>query len=116
MKPRAVGAEKKEKAFVTFVLFVAFVVSIAAQSTFRARLDLVQISLTVTDASGQIVTGLGKSDFQVWEDGIEQEVTQFTDQRVPVSRGVLLDASERMRRQPVVDARGALKRLMRESL
>jgi len=116
MKPRAVGAEKKEKAFVTFVLFVAFVVSIAAQSTFRARLDLVQISLTVTDVSGRIVTGLGKSDFQVWEDGVEQEVTQFTDQRVPVSLGVLLDASDSMRGQPVVDARVALNRFVGELL
>src|SRR5688500_10133807 len=116
MKPRAFGAEKIKKAIVTFVLFVAFVVSIAAQSTFRARLDLVQISLTVTDASGRIVTGLGKSDFQVWEDGIEQEVTQFTDQRVPVSLGVLLDASDSMRGQPVVDARGALDRFVGELL
>jgi Ca-activated chloride channel family protein len=101
------------------VIFVAIVVSVtfvAAQSTFRARLDLVQISLTVTDASGRIVTGLGKSDFQVWEDGVEQEVTQFTDQRVPVSLGVLLDASDSMRGQPVVDARGALNRFVGELL
>ena len=104
---------------VTLVIFVAIVASVpfvAAQVPFRARLDLVQISLTVTDASGRIVTGLGKNDFQVWEDGVEQEVTQFTDQRVPVSLGVLLDASDSMRGQPVVDARVALNRFVGELL
>ena len=116
MKPRAFAAAKKKRAFVTFLLFATFAVSIAAQSTFRARLDLVQISLTVTDASGRIVTGLGKSDFQVWEDGVEQEVAQFTDQRVPVSLGVLLDASDSMRGRPVVDAREALNRFVGELL
>src|SRR5687768_1492358 len=116
MKPRVLGAEKKETAFVTFVLFVAFVVSVAAQSTFRARLDLVQISLTVTDVSGRIITGLTRSDFQVWEDGEQQEITQFTDQRVPVSLGVLLDASDSMRGQAIVDARTALDRFVGELL
>ena len=104
---------------VTLVIFVAIVASVpfvAAQVPFRARLDLVQISLTVTDASGRIVTGLGKNDFQVWEDGVEQEVTQFTDQRVAVSLGVLLDASDSMRGQPVVDARVALNRFVGELL
>jgi Ca-activated chloride channel family protein len=84
--------------------------------TFRARLDLVQVTVSVTDANGRLVTGLGKDDFQVWEDGIEQKVTQFTDQRVPVSLGVLLDASDSMRGQPVVDARGALDRFVGELL
>ena len=92
-------------------------VTIFGQSAaFRARLDLVQVTVTVTDANGRLVTGLAKDDFQVWEDGIEQEITQFTDQRVPVSLGVLLDASDSMRGQPIVDAREALDRFVRELL
>jgi Ca-activated chloride channel family protein len=92
-------------------------VAVLGQSTaFRARLDLVQVTVTVTDASGRLVTGLAKEDFQVWEDGIEQEVTQFTDERVPVSLGVLLDASDSMRGRPIVDARGALDRFVGELL
>jgi Ca-activated chloride channel family protein len=93
---------------VTFVLVPA--------QTFRTRLDLVQVTVAVTDANGRLVTGLDKDDFQVWEDGIEQKVTQFTDQRVPVSLGVLLDASDSMRGQPVADARGALDRFVGELL
>jgi Ca-activated chloride channel family protein len=92
-------------------------VAVLGQSTaFRARLDLVQVTVTVTDASGRLVTGLTKEDFQVWEDGIEQEVTQFTDERIPVSLGVLLDASDSMRGRPILDARGALDRFVGELL
>jgi Ca-activated chloride channel family protein len=94
-------------AFVSFVFFVIFVVTGSAQS-FRSRVDVVQVTVSVTDANGRLITGLKKEDFQIWEDGEEQEVTQFTDQRVPVSLGVLLDASDSMRGQPIVDARAAL--------
>lgn len=94
---------------------VTSVVSVAAQ-TFRARLDLVQVTVSVTDSEGRLVTGLRKDDFQVWEDGVEQQVAQFTDERLPVSLGVLLDASDSMRGQPVVDARGALDRFVGELL
>src|SRR5688572_27155211 len=101
--------------FVCFAFFASFVVIGGAQS-FRARLDLVQVTVSVTDREGRLITGLTRNDFQVWEDGLEQEVTQFTDQRVPVSLGVLLDASDSMRGQPVVDARVALDRFVGELL
>src|SRR5688572_32082033 len=77
-------------------------------AAFRARLDLVQVTVSVTDASGRLITGLTKDDFQIWEDAVEQQITQFTDERVPVSLGVLLDASDSMRGRPIVDAQGAL--------
>lgn len=88
---------------------------VAAQ-TFRGRLDLVHVTVSVTDAAGRLVTGLTRDDFQIWEDGVEQEITQFTDQRVPVSLGVLLDASDSMRGQPVLDARSALDHFVGELL
>jgi len=81
---------------------LAVAASVAAQS-FRARVDIVQVTVTVTGADGRLITGLGKGDFQVFEDGVEQDITQFTDERVPVSLGVLLDGSDSMRGQPVVD-------------
>ena len=98
------------------VAFCLLAVTVAVAQTFRARLDLVQVTVSVTDANGRLVTGLDKDDFQIWEDGIEQKVTQFTDERVPVSLGVLLDASDSMRGQPVADARDALDRFVGELL
>ncbi len=94
---------------------LAATVAVGAQS-FRARLDLVQVTVTVTDASGRLITGLTKDDFQVFEDSVEQPITQFTDERPPVSLGVLLDASDSMRGQAVIDARGALDRFVGDLL
>ena len=97
--------------FAAFVLSLSFIIAAGAQ-TFRARLDLVQVTVSVTDEHGRLITGLAGDDFQIWEDGIEQRITQFTDERLPVSVGILLDASDSMRGQPVVDARGALDRFV----
>src|SRR4029453_5369595 len=103
--------------FVGFVaaLSVVTFVALDAQS-FRARTDLVQVTVAVTDTDGRLITGLTKGDFQIFEDGNPQEITQFTDARVPVSLGVLLDASDSMRGQPIVDARDALDRFVSELL
>ena len=103
--------------FVCFVLaaVAAFVVSLPAQ-TFRGSVTTVEIPVTVTDSSNRLITGLTREDFEVFEDGDEQPVTQFSDKRTPVSVGVLLDISDSMRGQPIVDARGALDRFMADLL
>ena len=103
--------------FVCFVLaaVAAFVVSLPAQ-TFRGSVTTVEIPVTVTDSNNRLIIGLTKDDFEVFEDGDEQPVTQFSDQRTPVSVGVLLDISDSMRGQPIVDARGALDRFMADLL
>ena len=100
-----------------FVLFVSFVVSIVAEAqSFRSRVDIVQVTVAVTDSEGRLITGLTRNDFQVFEDGTPQEITQFTDARVPISLGVLLDASDSMRGQPIIDARDAVDRFVGELL
>jgi VWFA-related protein len=101
--------------FATFVLFVNGVVQTPGQ-VFRAGVYTVQVSVTVVDADGRLITGLGPSAFEVFEDGERQPITQFTDQRVPVSLGVMLDASDSMRGQPLVDARLAVERFVADLL
>jgi VWFA-related protein len=83
---------------------------------FRSRIDIVQVTVSVTDGNGRLITGLTQGDFQVFEDGVEQTITQFTDKRVPVSLGMLLDASDSMRGQPVLDARDAFDRFVGDLL
>ncbi len=107
----------KYLAFVIFVIFVARVfVGLVAAQTFRSDVTTVPVTVTVTDAQGRLVTGLSRDDFEVYEEGLEQRVTQFTDERVPVSVGMMLDASDSMRGQPIVDARGAVDRFLGELL
>jgi Ca-activated chloride channel family protein len=101
--------------FVVSLIFVAFVVALSAQ-TFRGAVTTVEIPVTVTDSAGRLITGLTRDDFEIFEDGDPQPVTQFSDKRTPVSAGVLLDISDSMRGQPIVDARGALDRFMADLL
>ena len=88
----------------------------AQTGPFRSRIDIVQVTVSVTDANGRLITGLTQTDFQIFEDGVEQTITQFTDQRVPVSLGMLLDASDSMRGQAAVDARDAFDRFVGDLL
>ncbi|MGE0863433.1 MAG: VWA domain-containing protein [Vicinamibacterales bacterium] len=77
-------------------------------NNFRAASELVTTAVTVRDADGRLVTTLKQSDFTVEEDGIPQPISQFTNERVPVSLSLTLDISDSMRGQRMADARGAL--------
>jgi len=53
---------------------------IAQQSpTFRIKVDLVVLNVTVTNRQGRYVTGLKAADFRVAEDGIMQKVSFFSE-------------------------------------
>ena len=54
------------------------------------------VGASVTDPLGRLVTGLERENFRVFEDGVEQEVVQFTSEDVPVSIGVIFDMSGSM--------------------
>ena len=91
-------------------LCLAVATGVAAQ--FRSGIEKVVVTVTVTDSNGRLITGLSRDDFEVFEDGDPQPVTQFTDARLPVSLGILLDVSDSMRGQAIVDARRALDRFV----
>ena len=83
---------------------------------FRTGIEVVTISATVTDATGRLVTGLTADDFEIFEDGVRQPVTQCISARVPVSLAVLLDISDSMIGERLKDARRALDRFLFELL
>ena len=62
----------------------------------RVDVDLALVNVTVTDPYNRLVTGLEQDNFRVFEDGVEQEVTHFSSEDVPVSIGVVLDLSGSM--------------------
>src|SRR5207249_2969144 len=43
--------------------------------TFRTGVDLVSLSVTVTDGNGHYVTDLEQDDFSVFEDGVKQDLS-----------------------------------------
>jgi Ca-activated chloride channel homolog len=61
------------------------------------NVDMVVMHTSVTDKNGNFVSGLKKENFKLFEDGIEQEIVQFSQEDVPVSLGILVDLSGSMR-------------------
>jgi Ca-activated chloride channel family protein len=75
-------------------LIVAAGLALAQEAAFRADVQLVNVSLSVRDAQGRLVTGLGKDDFDVWEDGVRQTVAFFSPSaNLPLALGLLVDGS-----------------------
>ena len=79
---------------------------------FRSGVELINVTATVTDARGRFVPGLRKEDFSLYEDGQPQTITHFSADRVPVSLGLVLDASGSMDGDKWVSALNALDRFL----
>ena len=107
---------RKPSLFLTLVAVAIAAVSTAAQSPdafrFRSGVELINVTATVTDDNGRFVSGLRKEDFTLFEDGERQEVTHFSNERVPVSLGILLDASGSMTPDKMSAARAAIDRFV----
>ncbi len=65
-------------------------------SFIRMNVDLVLVPVTVTDPMNRLVTGLEKSDFQVYENSKEQAIRTFAAEDAPVSIGIIFDLSGSM--------------------
>jgi len=63
----------------------------------HADVDEVLLNCAVMDARGQPVLDLGREDFRVWEDGVQQTVNAAQHLDLPVSMGILIDDSGSMR-------------------
>jgi Ca-activated chloride channel homolog len=83
---------------------------------FESGIEVTSITATVTDRDGHLITGLQRDAFEVFEDGVHQEITQFTNERVPIGLGVLLDISDSMFGKRIADARAAVDRFLFELL
>ncbi len=87
-----------------------------ARAPYRSAVDLVTINATVVDDTGALVAGLPREAFEVFEDGRRVELQQFTNERVPIGLGLLLDTSDSMFGQRMTDARAAVERFLTDLL
>jgi Ca-activated chloride channel homolog len=60
------------------------------------EVDLVLLDASVKNPEGGYVSGLGRDNFQVYEDGALQKVTEFSNVDVPVAIGLVMDNSGSM--------------------
>lgn len=111
------------KAAIVAAILLAGSITVATQSqqsgqgfSFRTSVELINVTATVTDAQGRFVSGLTIEDFEIYEDGKRQAISQFESERVPVSLGLALDTSGSMNGDRIVAAQSAVNRFLYELL
>jgi Ca-activated chloride channel family protein len=79
--------------------------------TFGVDVEVVSLSLAVTDPRGRHVGDVSDQDLAVFEDGVPQPLSLFTREEWPITVAILIDGSNSMQRSlPVVKA--AARRLV----
>src|SRR5262245_26705076 len=61
--------------------------------TIKVNTSLVTVPVIVKDGSNRFVTGLSREDFVILEDGVRQEIANFSSTEEPFSVALLLDTS-----------------------
>ncbi len=62
----------------------------------KLRTDVVNITVKVSDTAGRFVVGLKKEEFEVYDNGVKQEISFFADEDDPISLGFVYDISGSM--------------------
>lgn len=91
----AVDAPVTRRAAAALLLALAMSAALAGQ-VFRAGVDTVVLSVTVTDGRNHPITGLTERDFAVFEDGVPQEIAFFAGDPQPIALSLLIDSSASM--------------------
>ena len=63
----------------------------------KSDVDLVVLHVTVADDHGQFVPNLQEDNFRVFEQNVEQKISYFSRQDIPVTMGLIIDNSGSMR-------------------
>lgn len=70
----------------------------AQRAVFRSSVEMVPLTVTVTDGQGKYVNNLENGDFTVFEDGVPQPLSFFASEQVGVDLALVLDVSSSMHR------------------
>ncbi len=94
-KPRPEVHIQMKKLWIAAAALVA-TCAVAAQEQvgqFSSRVQLVEVYATVTDARGELITGLGRDDFAVFENNQPEEVSAFAAGEFPLTVALGVDRS-----------------------
>ncbi|MEX2271968.1 MAG: hypothetical protein WD690_10875 [Vicinamibacterales bacterium] len=83
-------------AIVPILLSACLAGALSAQSVYRAQTDAVVITAAVTDGR-RPVTGLTAADFEVRDNGVVQEIADFSRETLPVDLTLTIDLSGSMK-------------------
>jgi VWFA-related protein len=80
-------------------------------SVIRKQVNLVLVDVAVTDSKGHLISGLKESDFELLDEGVEQKLTHFSQDEIPLAIALVIDVSGSMR--PILEpVRNALVRAL----
>ena len=82
----------------------------------RSSVEVTVVTATVRDENGRLAKDLPREAFEAYEDGVRVPITQFTNERVPLGLGLLMDTSDSMFGRRIKDAQGAVERFLLELL
>jgi Ca-activated chloride channel family protein len=103
-----------------FGVVVAIVFSlsiIAAQeplAQFSSSVQLVEVYATVTDAKGELITGLRESDFDIFENADRQQISTFAAGEFPLTVALGVDRSWSMAGAPLRFAKQASQSFLKQ--
>ncbi len=83
---------------------------------FSVGVDTVFVRVSVTDPLDRNVLGLTRENFKVYEEKVEQDITQFVQQPAPISVGIIFDVSGSMKSNNNINsARSAIVRFLQSA-
>jgi len=100
-------------AVVLLAVLGAVAVSRAQQATFSSRIETVRVDVLVS-AGGAPVRGLGPADFEVFDNGVRQNVDLVSFERLPLSVVLALDMSDSVVGAKLIHLREASRLLVGE--
>jgi Ca-activated chloride channel family protein len=62
----------------------------------QVDVNMVVVNVTVTDPYDRIVTGLDETNFQVYDEKVEQKIVAFSTEDAPIAVGLIFDSSGSM--------------------
>lgn len=80
---------------------MAALIAVATASALKSQtltvdVPVVLVNTTVSDLKGRLVAGLERQNFRLWEDDVEQKLEYFSLEDMPVSVGLVFDATGSM--------------------
>jgi VWFA-related protein len=93
----AMATRFRRAAFGTAIVLGTAALTATGSAQFTSGVQVVSLTVTVSNRSGGYVSDLSPSDFVILEDGKPQVLSFFTASSSPVDLGLLLDSSSSMR-------------------
>lgn len=67
-----------------------------SRPTFGVEIEVINLTVSVTDSRSRYVTDLKTDDFAIFEDGVRQDLSIFRHEDIPISMALVIDTSASM--------------------